>query len=213
MRCLIVESQPITLFGMRRLLEQEFPDWSITPATITQAMDELRIARLYPFDIVLLNVTKDNDRVLQYLARLKSLTQGKCRSLILHDKFDDTAGALYRKHGATGYISKEQSICELVDAISAITMGQNYFPGEGLLLTTEILTEPKLSDSVRLTSRQKDLVRLVLRGYSNKQIANALGLTSGTVKNYLFSLMRIYCVNSRGEMIAKLLSEQTTTII
>jgi DNA-binding NarL/FixJ family response regulator len=209
MRCLIVENQPITLFGLRRLLEQEFPGWNTSSANIVQAIDELRIVKQYPFDLVLVNVGQGDDRVLTYLAALERMSQGSCRSLVIQNTFDETYCALYRERGADGYISKEKSICELVDAISTVSSGANYFPGQQPGQSLEPPAEPKAIDSVRLTSRQKDLVKLVLRGYSNKKIANTLGLTSGTVKNYLFSIMRLYCVSSRGEMIAKLLTDQS----
>lgn len=209
MRCLIVENQPITLFGLRRLLEQEFPSWNTSSANIVQSIDELRTVRRYPFDVVLLNIVKGDDRVLTFLAGLKKMSHGSCRTLVIDDTFDETSCALYRERGADGYISKEKSICELVDAISTVTSGRNYFPGQQFYDATEPQAERKVADSVRLTNRQKDLVKLVLRGYSNKQIANTLGLTSGTVKNYLFSLMRLYCVSSRGQMIAKLLTDQS----
>ena len=56
---------------------------------------------------------------------------------------------------------------------------------------------------IKLNSRQRDVVRLVLEGYSNKKIANTLNLSYGTVKNYMFNLMRLLSVNSRLEMAIK----------
>ncbi|MET0267707.1 MAG: helix-turn-helix transcriptional regulator, partial [Duganella sp.] len=57
---------------------------------------------------------------------------------------------------------------------------------------------------LRFTPRQRDILDLLLIGYSNKQIACALNLSCGTVKNYMFELMRITAVSSRLEMAMKI---------
>jgi DNA-binding NarL/FixJ family response regulator len=57
--------------------------------------------------------------------------------------------------------------------------------------------------SVALTGRQQELARFILTGYS-KKIADETGLTYGTVKNYMFNLMRRLSVRSRLELVAKL---------
>jgi DNA-binding NarL/FixJ family response regulator len=57
---------------------------------------------------------------------------------------------------------------------------------------------------IRLTSRQRDVAKLVLAGYSNKKISYTLNLSYGTIKNYMFSLMRLLSVNSRLEMVLRI---------
>lgn len=87
-----------------------------------------------------------------------------------------------------------------------------------MLLKLDSFTESLVPDTVRighvesgrrvsLTPRQEDLVRLLLAGYSNKRIAYELGLSVGTVKNYMFDLMRLVSVRSRFEL-AMLLSSR-----
>ncbi|MBI3774838.1 MAG: hypothetical protein HY273_04670 [Gammaproteobacteria bacterium] len=61
-----------------------------------------------------------------------------------------------------------------------------------------------------LTNRQRDIIDLLLIGCSNKQIATKLNLSYGTVKNYLFDLMRLLNVRSRLELVVKITKAPTT---
>ncbi|MFC3374384.1 helix-turn-helix transcriptional regulator [Rugamonas sp. CCM 8940] len=54
-----------------------------------------------------------------------------------------------------------------------------------------------------MTNRQKELIALLLEGQSNKAIARTLDLSYGTVKNYIFDLMRLLGVKSRLELVTK----------
>lgn len=64
---------------------------------------------------------------------------------------------------------------------------------------------PWLND--RFTQRQRQLIDLLMSGNSNKAIADRMNLSYGTVKNYVFDIMRIMSVGSRLELVAKMSAE------
>jgi two-component system nitrate/nitrite response regulator NarL len=194
--CLIVEDHPITLIGYKALLESFSRGWKILGAE--NLFDASHCIASQPVDIVLLDLSLPDNGAIKFLSSLKqcaSERQTKC--ITISDHLDTETIRLCKSLGASGHISKNESLNALVKALLAVTAGEEYF-----YFAAEKEC-PLLSNNIRLTARQKDLLDLVLNGYSNKQIAQALGLSYGTIKNYMFDLMRIFAVNSRLEMAVK----------
>jgi DNA-binding NarL/FixJ family response regulator len=92
--------------------------------------------------------------------------------------------------GATGYLLKEIQKSELVKAIRDAAIGRPTLHPEAqrmLMLQVTNPSEPTAQDS--LTPRELDVLRLIAKGRSNKEIGNELSLTEGTVKGYVSSLL------------------------
>jgi len=113
----------------------------------------------------------------------------------------DVASAL--QAGARGYILKGSSGAEVVETVRAVFKGGSYVaPSLAARLTiqmgkrTEISAHRPVSD---LTSREDEILGLVSRGMTNKEIANRLGLTERTVKHHMTSIMRKSKVRNRVE--------------
>jgi two-component system, NarL family, response regulator DegU len=105
--------------------------------------------------------------------------------------------------GANGYLLKNSESSRVVDAIRAVARGQSILEPQ---LVTKLLDEfRKMSDSrgptnvAGLTDRELDLLRLVARGLSNKEIAVSLDLAESTVKNRLSVLFEKLDVKDRTQ--------------
>jgi two-component system NarL family response regulator len=85
--------------------------------------------------------------------------------------------------GARAYLFKASAHEELVDAIRAVHAGARFVPPNVAAVLDERLQRPLL------TKREKEVVSLITRGLSNKQIGYDLGLTEGTVKGHVNSLL------------------------
>jgi DNA-binding NarL/FixJ family response regulator len=116
--------------------------------------------------------------------------------LTTFDKEDEIFDAL--RAGANGYVLKNAPAAQLVQAIRTVASGQTYLQPS---VTKQVVAEftrlsqmaPLSSEQQRivgnLSARELEIVRLLTRASSNKEIANALSLTEGTVKNHMTNIM------------------------
>ncbi|WP_426210234.1 response regulator transcription factor [Massilia sp. TWP1-3-3] len=200
-RCLIVDDHPITLMGLRQLISQSFPAWDVaSAASVQQANSLINQAHDQPFCIVILEIMLLGHTGASALMQLEQALG--CRAipcLVFSNVSDRRTVSLCKELGAVGYVSKRTHESEVVRAIDTVCNGGIHFQLDDMRRA-----DPGGEDGIRITPRQKDILDLVFAGYSNKQIASALQLTCGTVKNYMFDLMRLLNVSSRLELGAKL---------
>ena len=115
-------------------------------------------------------------------------------------------------HGAMGYLPKSSSFDVMMSAIRLVLSGGMYLPpallghqngvaGNGSMKST--LNQPRLSDQVarNLTRRQRDVMRLLSLGRSNKAIAQELELAEGTVKVHVSAIFKALNVTNRTEAV------------
>jgi DNA-binding NarL/FixJ family response regulator len=108
--------------------------------------------------------------------------------------------------GAHGYIPKSFTISELTSALTSIFDGQIYVPPLLADLEEEQVLAPEdptaiheeLSPSVNLTPRQREVLELLIKGKSNKEIARILEISRGTIKIHLNAIFRHFGVTNRA---------------
>lgn len=109
--------------------------------------------------------------------------------------------------GAMGYISKSAAPAVIVSAINLVMAGGVYAPPDLLsprMTTSPIPAHPPSPSGPRLsnlTERQLEVLRLMGQGISNRQIADALHLTEGTVKIHVTAVLRALDVSNRTEAV------------
>lgn len=118
---------------------------------------------------------------------------------------DTGLAARLRTAGARGHVSFESSPETLKDAIVAIAKGNTFFPdvteeepestGEATSLTGSL--EHRLS---KLTRRERQVMELLGHGYSNREIASALGLREGTIRIYVHRVIRQLGLRNRVDV-------------
>ena len=94
------------------------------------------------------------------------------------------------KMGAKGYLIK-QNFESIIPALKAVYMGQSVF-GDAIInkLPDLINKESKIDFSVKgISEREQDVISLVAKGYSNKEISEQLYLSEGTVRNYISTIL------------------------
>jgi len=107
----------------------------------------------------------------------------------------DTDEDIYRalRAGAQGYLLKEASLDELVDAIRTVHAGQRRIPSPIAARLAERMASPDLSP------RELDVLRLLVKGESNKRIAVALNISEATVKGHVNNIFIKLGVSDRTE--------------
>ena len=105
--------------------------------------------------------------------------------------------------GIKGYICKTASTTEITKALSQIIQGKKYFPAHFLQKIKCFNDTPKQP----LTLRQKEILKLMVKGKKNKIIAEELSLTENTVKRHIYNICQILHVNNRVEAVTLAIKE------
>jgi DNA-binding NarL/FixJ family response regulator len=96
------------------------------------------------------------------------------------------------KNGAAGFVVKSMNLTQLLDAIRRVHAGEKYVPPELVMRMGERGLSP-------LSERETEVLALIAKGRSNKEIATDLGVTEGTVKLHVTNLLAKLEVNARTE--------------
>ena len=122
--------------------------------------------------------------------------------------FDDTMVVLDAiRSGARGFLLKDISYQQLMIAIRAIAAGGTVFQPAitQRLLRAAGTAAADATPVEELTARELEVVRLMAGGYSNKEIAHALGTAEGTIKNHVSSILAKFGVRDRTRAVLKAL--------
>jgi len=201
----LVDDQTLVRQGIRSLLEL-----SDSIRVVAEAVDGAQAVEMIPQvkpDVVLLDMRMPGMSGLDVLNALGK--DGRLPPTIILTTFDDEQLVLAGlKAGARGYLLKDVSLDQLVDAVKVVA--------EGGSLVAPMVTQRLLSGLERmhndftsldqpdpLTERETEILRLMAGGYSNKEIANSLGVAEGTVKNHVSNILSKLGVRDRTRAVLK----------
>lgn len=102
---------------------------------------------------------------------------------------------------AEGFLLKTITEVELKKAIHEILAGRQYFSKEFLIVAKTMFSSHKKASSIRITKREKDILRLICQGLSNQEIADSLGLSYHTVDAHRRSVIHKTGARNTAEMI------------
>jgi DNA-binding NarL/FixJ family response regulator len=192
-RIVIVDDHPVVREGTATLLAaQPGIDVVGTAGTISEATALLE--RL-PVDVVLLDIRLGSDSGLRLLGG-SSNARGPAIIVLTAYDYPQYADAALRL-GASGFVLKTAPIPELLDAIRRVAAG-------GLAFSIRPRSGPGVA---RLSDRELDVVRLVVDGRSNDEIAARLGIGAKTVESHLRRLFERFDLASRTELATRALRE------
>ncbi len=204
-RVCLVDDQTLVRQGVRSLLELCDEIEVVGEAADGRSAVEL-IPQLDP-DVVLLDMRMPGMSGLEVLKELNQADQ--LPPTIILTTFDDDQMVLAGiKAGAKGYLLKDVSLDELVGGVKTVAGGgsvvrpavtQRLLKGlEGMRTEFSSLDRPD-----PLTERETEILRLMAGGYSNKEIANSLGVAEGTVKNHVSNILSKLGVRDRTRAVLK----------
>jgi DNA-binding NarL/FixJ family response regulator len=206
-RVVLVDDLTLVRRGIRSLLEL---DGGISIVAEASDGDEgLAAIRRERPDVVLLDVRMPKKSGVEVLRALTAT--GQCPATILLTTFDDDSVLLDAvKAGARGYLLKDVSLEQLTAAIRTVAAGGSVIRPA---VTDRVLkglehvrpSFDSLSPPDPLTRREVEILRLMAGGYSNREIAEALGTAEGTVKNHASSILSKLGVRDRTRAVLKAL--------
>jgi two-component system, NarL family, response regulator LiaR len=186
-RVLIVDDHAIVREGLRMVLSGEPSVAVVGEATNgVEAID--RAAELTP-DVILMDLVMPE---MDGIAALRRLREAKIQShvLVLTTFVDDERVRDAIRAGATGYLLKDVLQPELVQAIHLASEGKPALhPEVQHRIIRHVVTPASPSPAEDLTHREREVLGLLARGHSNKEIAAALHLSHGTVKTYVTAIL------------------------
>ena len=200
-RVFIADDQLLVRQGIRRLLELD-RELEIAGEAEDGAQTIERVAEARP-DVLLLDVRMPRKSGIDVLREL-SASETLPPTLILTTFEDGDVVLEGIRAGARGFMLKDVSYEQLINAIRAVAAGETVFQPA---VTQRLLRAvPRNSERTEeLTDREREVVRLMAGGYSNKEIAHALGTAEGTIKNHVSCILGKLGARDRTRAVLKAL--------
>jgi len=204
-KVMLVDDQNLVRKGVRSLLEL-----SSEIEVIAEAADGAEAIRMIPEvkpDVVLLDMRMPGLSGLDVLRELSG-TQTLPPTIILTTFDDDELVLAGIQSGARGYLLKDVALADLVSAIRTVAEGGSIVKPAVTQRLLKGLANLKndfssLDQPDPLTDRETEILRLMAGGYSNKEIANSLGVAEGTVKNHVSNILSKMGVRDRTRAVLK----------
>jgi len=169
-------------------------------------------------DVVLLDVRMPRMNGIEAARRIHDLSPGtRILMLTVSDEEDDLYEAI--KAGANGYLLKEISVEEVAEAIRAVVQGQSLIsPSMASKLLSEFNSLAKKAAERQqfphpaLTTRELEVLKLVAKGMSNREVAEGLFISENTVKNHVRNILEKLHLHSRMEAVIYAVRERLLDI-
>lgn len=153
-------------------------------------------------DVVLLDVHLPGGGGRTVLERCATLTDVKFLALSVSDAAEDVIGVI--RGGARGYVTKTITGPQLVTAIRRVADGDAVFSPRlaGFVLDAFAATDmPAIDEELdRLTQREREVMRLIARGYTYKEVAKELFISVKTVETHVSAVLRKLQLSNRHEI-------------
>jgi DNA-binding NarL/FixJ family response regulator len=211
-RVVLVDDHALFRRGLELVLAEE-PDIAIV-GQAGDGDDAIRVIRDVTPDVVLMDVRMPRMSGIEAAKVIRDTVPGtKIIMLTVSDDEADLFAAI--RAGANGYLLKEVSIDEVAGAVRAVTRGQSLISpsmASKLLVEFNALSqradERSRSNAPKLTDRELQVLKLVAKGMSNRDIANELFIAENTVKNHVRNMLEKLGLHSRMEAVIYAMREQ-----
>jgi two-component system response regulator NreC len=202
LKILLAEDHRIMREGLRRLIDAE-PSMEVVGEAEDGIAAWQKTKELEP-DVVLMDISMPRLNGADATLKIRELCpQVKVIALTAHRATAYLNQVL--KAGASGYVLKHAAVDELLDAIQTVAKGGSYIDPA----TQELILNSHLDNVVYkgeaqgkpLTDREVQIMSLVANGYTNKEIANDLGISVKTVETHKANSMHKLDLKSRAEIV------------
>jgi len=187
-RVLLIENQPLTRLGVRTVIDGEEDIQLIGEAD--NASDGFKLFNELKPDVTILGLRLPDSCAIDDLDNY-FIADPKARIIVLAEHAGDAEITKALRKGAVGYICKDVSPGELITAIRSVAAGRKYIPEEIAQILSENLGQEDLTPS------EVNVLRMIVGGMSNKEIAFALDVSENTVKTHVKNIFDKIGVSDR----------------
>jgi DNA-binding NarL/FixJ family response regulator len=202
MRTMIVDSQPIFREGLIRILE-ETRGFQVV-AELSDGCSALKLAGRTPSELAIINTSLPGLDGITLIRELQRTGAGARVLVLTTDARHQTVTEAFQA-GAFAYVLKNESRAVLVDALRAIKIGSKYL-GPAVATSKTYQPDPDATPNGahilrRLTSRERAIFRLAIKGLSSRQMAAELAISSKTIATHRMHINRKLKCRSPSELI------------
>lgn len=187
-KLVIVDDEKLIRSGLKMMLEG-YDNLEIV-AQAKDGKEGYELVKAYNVDMVLMDIRMPEYSGLDGIRFIKNA--GLETKILVLTTFRDVDYIIEAMNlGASGYLLKDSSDKEIYDAINLAYSGKVILDSEisNLLLINQEKSASEKNLDINLTEREKDYIKLVSKGYNNKEISNILFLSEGTVKNNISAIL------------------------
>ncbi|MBC8063946.1 MAG: response regulator transcription factor [Chlorobia bacterium] len=196
-RIVIVDDHEIVREGLRALFVGQ-RDFEIV-AEAGNGDEAEAVCRKHHPDVALLDLRMPKSGGSEAVLKVKAASP-TTNVLVLTSYLEPGIVREMLRAGALGFILKDVAKHELLDAIRSTAEGKSVLHADAQVqLVNEVSGKQDHSPLEELTAREMDILRLIASGRSNKEIANDLSLTEGTVKGYVSNVLAKLGVQDRTQ--------------
>jgi len=214
----LVDDHELIRQGVRgivtRLLGNDSPYEILEAATFAEA-NRIILARRQDIELLILDLSLPDAKAADMAEHLET-DWSDIPTVVVSASEDWALVARFLKLGVLGFVPKSSNVEVMKNALQIVFSGGNYFPMQvSFALAEESLAAarpeadfgagfekmPYFSRRVRLSPRQEEILYLMFKGRSNKEIAKYLDITLGTVKNHVAAILHAFNVSSRSKAV------------
>jgi DNA-binding NarL/FixJ family response regulator len=201
LRIVVADDHDVVRRGLRDLLERQ-PGWEVVAEAKDGTEAVKKVLEMDP-DVTILDISMPSINGLEAARQIaKGGSQTRIVVLTIYDSDDFIREMLHV--GVRGCVLKSDAVRDLIAAVEAVRHNKTFFTSKvAEMIPDGYLKKPRgtESTSARLTSRQREILKLFAEGKSSGQAAAALGLSIKTVETHRTNIMHRLNCHSIGEMV------------
>lgn len=182
---LLVDDHRILLEGVRNLING-LPRFQVK-GTASSGGEALRLLKQDDFDILVTDYEVPELTGLELIKAAKA-AQPEIKTIVLSMHDDPAVVRELLRAGINGYVLKKDTHTALVDALGKVVENKRYFSEEISDLLIQLANEPE--DPAVLTAREEEILRLIVKEYNSRQIAEILFISERTVETHRKNILR-----------------------
>ncbi len=198
--CLVADDHAMMRAALAGTVKLIWPDVQIE--SVASFPEALAAASGNSFDLVLCDLSMPGAEPLAGVAALMRIASGVPLLIITGSEDDEDLLALFDM-GVSGFLHKSASGEVVEAAIALVAAGGRYLPPRLLDITRSADRQIPVRRPVSLTARQRDVLALLVKGASNKEIARELDVSPATVKVHVAALLGALDARNRSEVISR----------
>jgi DNA-binding NarL/FixJ family response regulator len=204
-RVVLADDHVFVRDGIKSLLENEVNIKVVGEAT--DGLEAMKIVQTEKPDLLILDIRMPNLTGIEVVEKLRSQNNlVKIVMLSMHESEEYVLKSI--KAGADGYLLKGSSKEEFLKAVHTVANGGKYFSGDISSILIGQLSNPvaameskqSMEEDMMITKREKEILKLLLSGKGNKEIAEALDISKRTAEVHRFNLMKKLKVKNLMEL-------------